>query len=82
MGLPQIAQELAGQMPVQLRAVADKANLEVEEEASVIEVRRADDGNVLVHHQGLGVQHAGFVLVDTHAAADQLIKIGACSARH
>ena len=73
----QIGLELLGQIAVERRPIGDGADLVVQEEAAVVEVGRADDGDVVVHHQGLGVQHARLVLVDAHAAADQLVVVGA-----
>ena len=51
------------------------AHLEVEAEAAVVEVRAADDDQVVVDQQRLAVQHARAVLVDAHAGGEQLVEV-------
>ncbi|KAG1172311.1 hypothetical protein G6F35_016878 [Rhizopus arrhizus] len=51
--------------------------LEVQPEAAVVEVGAADDADIVVGDEGLGVQHARAVLVDLHAGMQQLVEVGA-----
>ena len=73
--------ELLLQVPLELGGDGGVAHhhrqLEVEPEAAVVEVGTADNADVVVGDERLGVQHARAVLVDLHAGMQQLIEVRA-----
>src|SRR5262245_35965537 len=80
-GLPSFRHDLAAAAEIRLEVnheplrnvgVADgEVDFVVVFERSIVEVRRADDGPEVVHDEGFGVGHAGFVLEDADSGAKQ-----------
>ncbi|MCW0415226.1 hypothetical protein NB689_000980 [Xanthomonas sacchari] len=69
-------------MPGQPAIAEQRGDLEVEPETAVVEVGAADQAQVLVGDQRLGVQHARAVLVDPHAGLQQLVEVRARGQGH
>lgn len=72
--VPAVAREGVGELAIHVGPEHERCNLEIETKASVIEIRRADDGQVVIAQHRLRVDEPRLVLEDTYSCLHELGK--------
>src|SRR6478736_7925359 len=84
-GLLALGQDLRnprGELTIESGAGDETTHLEAQSETSAVDVRSADGRELVVLHQGLGMQHGPLVLEDANSGLDQVPVVRARSPFH